>query len=181
MLYCLCCRVYGKDRMAKDVAELKRLNQELHNECVIEETDRKQLKGDLKPYSNDVVGYRIRYLLLNWLNWKWSSDGTLVSEIRINLHYRENITACYLAAFAELPFVNKIRSVQMSKWEAHSDFDRPRQHKWTKNKVRTKETCIRQFISNSVITESVISNSYSVENSVLPPTHPHWPNSGPAE
>ena len=70
MLYCLCCRVYGKDRMAKDVAELKRLNQELHNECVIEETDRKQLKGDLKPYSNDVVGYRIRYLLLNWLNWK---------------------------------------------------------------------------------------------------------------
>ena len=56
--------------MAKDVAELKRLNQELHNECVIEETDRKQLKGDLKPYSNDVVGYRIRYLLLNWLNWK---------------------------------------------------------------------------------------------------------------
>ena len=48
--------------MAKDVAELQRLNQELQNECVIEEADRKQLKGDLKPYSNDVVGYRIRYL-----------------------------------------------------------------------------------------------------------------------
>ena len=47
--------------MAKDVAELQRLNQELHDECVIEETDRTQLKGDLKPYSNDVVGYRIRY------------------------------------------------------------------------------------------------------------------------
>jgi len=82
-------REYGKERMAKDVAELQRLNQELHDECVIEETDRTQLKGDLKPYSNDVVGYRIR----------------------------ENITACYFAAFAELPFVNKVRSVQKSRWK----------------------------------------------------------------
>ena len=47
--------------MAKDVAELKSLNQALHNQCVIEETDRGQLTGDLRPYSNDVVGYRIRY------------------------------------------------------------------------------------------------------------------------
>jgi len=47
--------------MAKDVAELKSLNQALHNQCVIEETDRGQLTGDLRPYSNDVVGYRISF------------------------------------------------------------------------------------------------------------------------
>ena len=45
--------------------------------------------------------------------------------ICLNLYYRENVTACYFAAFAELPFVNKIRSVQMNRWKAKLDIGRP--------------------------------------------------------
>ena len=55
---------YGDSRMAKDVARLQALNQQLYDKCVIQDTSENNVKldKDMRPYNTDTVAYSIRYV-----------------------------------------------------------------------------------------------------------------------
>jgi len=51
---------FGKDRLAAEVAQLQRLNMEVRERCVLEEVkDTGKLSENFRPWSKDVVGFRV--------------------------------------------------------------------------------------------------------------------------
>jgi len=50
---------YGRDKMSKDVANLRSLNEDLRKECVLEVSDNSKLKGEFKMALDIVEGYVI--------------------------------------------------------------------------------------------------------------------------
>ena len=55
---------YGESRMARDVARLRALNQQLYDKCVVQDTASSgfvKLDKDMRPYNGDTVAYSIRY------------------------------------------------------------------------------------------------------------------------
>ena len=51
---------FGKARLAAEVAELQRLNLEVRERCVLEEVkDTGKLSENFRPWSKDVVGFRV--------------------------------------------------------------------------------------------------------------------------
>ena len=56
-------RSYGQSRMAKDVATLRVLNQQLYDKCVLKDTSSSKdvkLDKDMRPYNGDTMAYSIR-------------------------------------------------------------------------------------------------------------------------
>ena len=52
---------FGKERLAAEVAELQRLNLEVRERCVLEETSETgRLSEKFRPWSKDVTGFRVR-------------------------------------------------------------------------------------------------------------------------
>ena len=52
---------FGKVRLAAEVAELQRLNLEVRERCVLEETSETgRLSEKFRPWSKDVTGFRVR-------------------------------------------------------------------------------------------------------------------------
>ena len=51
---------FGKERLAEEVAELRKLNLEVEETCVLEEVkDTGKLSENFRPWSKDVVGFRV--------------------------------------------------------------------------------------------------------------------------
>ena len=96
--------------MERDVARLRALNQELYEQCVLQDTGSSnsvKLDKDMRPYNADTVAYSIRYLISFKSIFKYTNYFT---------HNRENVTGCHLAAMTELPLVEKVRKVQLERW-----------------------------------------------------------------
>ena len=52
---------FGKEKLSAEVAELQRLNLEVRERCVLEEVkDTGKLSENFRPWSKDVVGFRVR-------------------------------------------------------------------------------------------------------------------------
>ena len=57
-------RSYGESRMARDVARLRALNEQLYDKCVLKDTSSSKdvkLDKDMRPCNGDTVAYSIRY------------------------------------------------------------------------------------------------------------------------
>jgi len=107
---------FGKERLAKEVAELRKLNLEVEERCVLEEVkDTGKLSENFRPWSKDVVGFRVSSEAEDCQHFA-KTEVHFVEEVRANQLKRQRewciVFWCgYLSNFAtgslKFPFFSK--------------------------------------------------------------------------